>query len=221
MIKRFCLFSCAMKALGCLVVLTQFSVAADFVASNRDDVLLITSRIQATQFLTHATFGPTEAEINALAAQMRQIGTVQAASNWIDRQTDPVQTPGVLHQPTMDAMMNVDYPFYTLTLNGNATGSPPNSSNAFGPTRYRQFAWWHNTIAGQDQLRQKRPGPSRRFARSETLSLTQMLTAPPSPVGRSMKLAMSGSPTTTTFSSAMLSTLIVGCWRSYLSSNYG
>ncbi len=51
--------------------------AGSFVVPTRDDVLIKTSQIQATQFLTHATFGGTEQEINDLALRMRQIGRLR------------------------------------------------------------------------------------------------------------------------------------------------
>ena len=44
--------------------------AAVFVVATRDDVVTLTSQIQAAQFLTHATFGPTKAAVDTLAASI-------------------------------------------------------------------------------------------------------------------------------------------------------
>jgi hypothetical protein len=47
---------------------TPPAFAATFLVDTREDVLKVTATIQASQFLTHATFGPTEEEITAPAA---------------------------------------------------------------------------------------------------------------------------------------------------------
>ncbi|MDZ4853124.1 MAG: DUF1800 family protein [Pirellulaceae bacterium] len=141
--------------------------AADFAVATRDDVLVLTSKIQATQFLTHATFGATQVDIDALALQMRQQGTIAAASAWIDAQT---ALPASLHNPLERTFITQDYQFgslwdrtgtssanytYVATVNGG-TGTPGiDARNAFNRTRYRQHAWWHNVLAGEDQLRQR------------------------------------------------------------------
>lgn len=145
----------AIQVFACSVFLSPFVQAADFVVLNRNDVLVIASKIQATQFLTHATFGPTEAEIESLAAEMRQKGTIQAASDWIDVQTDTLQTPFETHSAQIPPLQNVDFQFCTFTLNGVPTGIPPDSSNSPRVSRYRQFVWWKNAIVGQAQLRQR------------------------------------------------------------------
>lgn len=124
--------------------------AADFVVSSRDDVLILASKIQATQFLTHATFGPTQLEVDTLASRMRAIGTIAAAAEWIEAQTNASTTPPSLHVARQEQMIVDDYPTWTITPAGAI-----NTTHAYYPPRYRQYAWWHNVIAGQDQLRQK------------------------------------------------------------------
>ncbi len=59
---------------------------ATFDVVTREDLLNVIAKIQAAQFLSHATFGPTEEEISDLATRMRAVGTSNAASEWIDRQ---------------------------------------------------------------------------------------------------------------------------------------
>ncbi len=83
--KRTCRVPLAMLALWVITCQTTLR-SADFIVANRDEVLVLTSRLQATQFLTHATFGPTEQEVNTLAARMRALGTIAAANEWIDTQ---------------------------------------------------------------------------------------------------------------------------------------
>ena len=124
--------------------------AADFVVVNRSDVLVLASKLQATQFLTHATFGPTEQAVDALAARMRAIGTIAAASEWIDVQMNETLTPPSRHVERQELMITDDYPTWIIQPT-----APPNTSNAFHPKRFREYAWWDNVIAGQDQLRQK------------------------------------------------------------------
>ncbi len=135
-------------------------LAADFVVATRDDVLRLTSQIQATQFLTHATFGATQAEIDALATDMRSMGTLAAANQWITNQLSA--TPS-LQSPLEKSMCESDYPFWSLYFR---TGIAPNyvytasnatidTTNAMTRAGYRTRAWWHNAIAGSDQLRQK------------------------------------------------------------------
>ncbi|MDZ4852145.1 MAG: DUF1800 family protein [Pirellulaceae bacterium] len=146
--------------------LAQAIQAADFSVASRDDVLVLTSKIQATQFLTHATFGPTQAEVDQLALEMRQQGTIAAATAWIDRQMNEALTPISLHEPLMESMIVGDFPLWTMhTRTGLGTtenpyiytpnGNQPELRYTMSRTRYRQHAWWHLAIAGQDQLRQK------------------------------------------------------------------
>ncbi len=125
-------------------------VAADFAVATRNDVLVLTSQIQAVQFLTHATFGPTESDVNLLAARMRAIGTVAAASEWIDNQTNEAITPPSSHVATLEQMVNDDFANWSITPPG-----PIDTTYVPYPSRFRNYAWWHNVVAGRDQLRQK------------------------------------------------------------------
>ncbi len=139
--------------------------AADFVVTTRERVLELTSQIQATQFLTHATFGATAADVDTLALQMRTIGTVAAANAWIDNQ---ITLPASLQNPLEDAFVETDKQYWSIY---NRTGIAPNyvytldttysnttlinSTMAMSRTAPRNRAWFHNAIAGTDQLRLK------------------------------------------------------------------
>ena len=150
MCERSSYLGCCAAAIGFLVGLGGAVRAADFVVNTRDEVLALTSKIQATQFLTHATFGPTEQEVNTLASRMRAIGTIAAASEWIDVQMNETLTPPSRHVERQELMITDDYPTWIIQPT-----ALPNTSNAFHPLRFREYAWWDNVIAGQDQLRQK------------------------------------------------------------------
>jgi hypothetical protein len=153
--------------LFCLAILTligsfaPIASAGTFTVATRDDLLILTSRIQAAQFLTHATFGATEAEINVLADRMRQIGTIAAATEWINNQftinsSDAAGTPtnDARHLPLAESMIAEDTAFCTA-VNNQGLSIPVTSVQIPGRTRYRQFAWWHRAISNPDQLRQK------------------------------------------------------------------
>ncbi len=134
----------------CLGISSGFVRAADFAVASRDEVLVLTSKIQATQFLTHATFGPTQLEVDSLASRMRAIGTVAAASEWFDNQTNDAVTLPSLHLPKLEQMITDDYATWTIIPAG-----PLDTTHTLYQTRYRLYAWWHHAITGQDQLRQK------------------------------------------------------------------
>ncbi len=127
--------------------------AGTFTATTRDEVLDLTARLQAAQFLTHATFGPTEADINALATRIKAIGTIAAAAEWIEQQTAPSLARS-LNLPTSEAYIAQDA---ALCSSVTSAGTPIGTDSRQIPsrTRYRQFAWWNNAIQGPDQLRQK------------------------------------------------------------------
>jgi uncharacterized protein (DUF1800 family) len=99
----------------------------------------------AARFLTQATFGPTQAEIDALTG--KKLADLNA---WIDAQ---IVLPASLH---LDA---VDADFRTF-----ATGDNPQYSQ-----QNRQAAWWKLAVTGPDQLRQRVA-----FALSETLVVSDV-----------------------------------------------
>ncbi len=112
--------------------------AANFDVANLNELNALMLRLRATQFLQHATFGPTEAEIDALANRMAAIGALNAAEEWIDQQ---FALPATLHEATIKTMASADG--FSLI------------DSAVNPIRYRYHSWWHNALRAPDQLRQR------------------------------------------------------------------
>ncbi len=112
--------------------------AANFDVAGLSELNTLMLRLRATQFLQHATFGPTDADINSLANRMGEIGALNAAEEWIDQQ---FVLPATLHEATITAMASSDG--YSLI------------DSAVNPIRYRYHAWWHNALRAPDQLRQR------------------------------------------------------------------
>ena len=149
----------------CVAGAGQAVQAGEFSVANRTQVLELTSKIQATQFLTHATFGASQAAIDTLAAEMRAVGTIQAASNWIDAQTTPafnnaVSGHSIRERTWVDSDLAQFADLYTRSAppapyTYTPSTLPITHRYTFNRTRYRQNAWWHRVITGNDQLRQK------------------------------------------------------------------
>ncbi len=181
MSKRFSSVSRMFKLACSVLCLSQATSAGDFFVANSEAAKQLTAQIQATQFLTHATFGPTKDEIDTLATQIRQKGTIQAATDWIDAQ---MAKPATLHNPLERTIANLDIPTYVMWKKEQVNGidvvptnyiqtfnssTPPTEvpalvpgdptpisyDNLPGRNRYRQHAWFTATIGGEDQLRQK------------------------------------------------------------------
>jgi len=128
-------------AIGLLVVLlspTGSLLAGTFELESRSEMTALMVRLRATQFLQHATFGPTDSEVEQLANRMLQIGVREAASEWIDNQ---FELPITFHQELAEQMVAADG--FTTTQSG------------VNVARYRYHAWWHNAITAPDQLRQR------------------------------------------------------------------
>ena len=112
--------------------------AGTFEVDSRSELNRLMVELRARQFLQHATFGPTDADVEALADRMMQVGVVRGASEWIDRQ---FATQPTYHQPLAEAMVAADG--FTTTQSG------------INVSRYRYHAWWHNAVTAEDQLRQR------------------------------------------------------------------
>jgi Protein of unknown function (DUF1800) len=128
--------------------------AGTFAVADRPAMLQLIAKIQATQFLTHATFGATEAEINALAAEMLANGTIAAANTWITNEFNKTLDNNSRHLPLAESMIAADAALCS-SVNAAGTAIPVTSVQIPGATSYRQFAWWHRSITNDDQLRQK------------------------------------------------------------------
>ncbi len=131
-------FWAALAAIGLMLGLSSQLVAGTFEVATRAELNDLLVRLRATQFLQHATFGPKDSEIDALAARMSQIGVLQAAEEWIDRQ---FSLPVTYHENLAESMVLAD--------NLSPTQADINVS------RYRYQAWWHNAVTAEDQLRQR------------------------------------------------------------------
>ncbi len=112
--------------------------AGDYTVPNANELNALIMRLRATQFLQHATFGARDAEVNALASRMAQIGAYPALNEWIDNQ---FALPVTLHAQTIREMYQAE------------NVSPIDS--AVNPIRFRYHSWWHNAITAPDQLRQR------------------------------------------------------------------
>ncbi len=92
--------------------------------------------VDAARFLTQATFGATQAEINALM--------VKGYQAWINEQ---MALPASLHRT---ATMQ-DF----AAINAGGLGSVNGSPNTRPGGVHRQAAWWKIAVTGPDQLRQR------------------------------------------------------------------
>ena len=114
------------------------SSAGDFYAGNSTEVRTTRAKIRAAQFLSKATFGPTEQAIDALANRIIQIGYRSACEEWIDSQFALTPTS---HEQTAYDIIAVD-------------GRDINQRN-INIGNYRTQAWWHIALTAEDQLRQR------------------------------------------------------------------
>ena len=112
--------------------------AGDFPAANSQEVRTIRTKIRAAQFLSKATFGPTDATIDALAQRISQIGYKRATREWINQQFALPQT----------RQLDVGRAIIA------ADGRVPNQQGV-GVQNYRYQAWWHIALTAEDQLRQR------------------------------------------------------------------
>lgn len=114
------------------------AIAGEFPAANSREVKNIRSRIRAAQFLSKATFGPTQESIDELAGRINQVGYRRACSEWIDAQ---FELPATSHEQVARDMVAAD---------GRTT-----TQGSVGIANYRYQAWWHIALKSEDQLRQK------------------------------------------------------------------
>ena len=112
--------------------------AGTFPAANSREIKAIRSQIRASQFLSKATFGPTQETIDSLAGRINQIGYRRACEEWIDEQFALPMTSQ--EQVARDIIA--------------ADGREPDTQGV-GASLYRYQAWWHIALTSEDQLRQK------------------------------------------------------------------
>lgn len=121
-----------------LLTSMSLSYGGTFEAASGSDVRKIRSDLRAAQFLSKATFGPTQAMIDSLSTRIRQVGYRRACSEWIDTQ---YALPASSHEQVARDMVAQDN--RTVTEAG------------VGIANYRYQAWWHIALTREDQLRQK------------------------------------------------------------------
>ncbi len=112
--------------------------AGTFEADSARDIRVIRAKIRAAQFLSKATFGPTEEGIEVLADRINQIGYRRACEEWIDRQ---MALPKSSNNQVASDMIAAD---------GRAL-----DEQGVGVQNYRYQAWFHIALTREDQLRQK------------------------------------------------------------------
>lgn len=122
-----------------LLFASTCALGGTFLGESKADVQPLTNKVLAAQFLSHATFGPKVAEIEALAERMNAIGATPAMTEWIDNQ---MQLAPTSHEDTAVAMIT-------------AQGLDPLAPGLGSRTAYKHAAWWHNAINAPDQLRQR------------------------------------------------------------------
>lgn len=121
-----------------LLCLTVNAVAGEFPAQDAREISAIRARIRAAQFLSKATFGPTEETIDSLAGRITQVGYRRACSEWID------------HQFAIAASSQEQVARDMVAL----AGLQPDSQ-LVGMADYRYQVWWHIALDRPDQLRQR------------------------------------------------------------------
>ncbi|WP_233902952.1 DUF1800 family protein [Stieleria maiorica] len=112
--------------------------AGEFPVSSARAIRLTKAKIRAAQFLSKATFGPTQESIDSLARRISEVGYKRATSQWIDQQ---FALPPTSHQDVALDIIHVD-------------GNQPDTQG-IGVSLYRYQAWWHIALTGEDQLRQR------------------------------------------------------------------
>lgn len=124
------------------IAISQLSVApvvgGTFRANNSSEVRNIRHQIQAAQFLSKATFGPTQEMIDGLSVRIGQIGVKRACEEWIDEQ---FALPMTSQEGTCRDIIATD-------------GRVP-VQEGVGVHLYRYQGWWHVALTSEDQLRQR------------------------------------------------------------------
>lgn len=123
----------------CLWAVTAVDcLGGKFPAANGQEVRVIRNQIRAAQFLSRATFGPTQESIDELAGRIGQVGYRRACEEWIDEQ---FALPMTSHMQVVRDIFTAD-------------GREEDTQNV-SVHLYRYQAWWHIALTSEDQLRQR------------------------------------------------------------------
>ncbi len=117
------------------VVSTVDCFGGEFPAANSSEVRAIRNQIRASQFLSHATFGPTQETIDELAGRIGQVGYRRACEEWIDQQ---YALPMTSHMQVARDMFTAD--------------GRVEDTQGVGMHLYRYQAWWHIALTAEDQF---------------------------------------------------------------------
>jgi hypothetical protein len=71
-----------------LISLGSVAQAGTFITDTKSELAVVEAKVRAAQFLSRATFGPTKAELESLAARIQEVGARAAFEEWIDAQFD-------------------------------------------------------------------------------------------------------------------------------------
>jgi uncharacterized protein (DUF1800 family) len=120
------------------VLFVQEGHTGTIAVDQRRELQTVEAKVRAAQFLTRATFGPTQPQIDQLASEVEQLGELGAFAAWIDRQFE--MPPSQHHALTRQMILDDGYDLL---------------DSGVRPGAYREYAWWHIALTGEDQLRQR------------------------------------------------------------------
>ncbi len=122
-----------------VLLVCHTAVAGTFEAADSREVRQIRAKIRAAQFLSKATFGPTQSDIDTLGSRIAQVGYRRACSEWLDAQ---FALPATKHRDKIDEIFAADAPLLPTDEGANVA-------------RVRYQAWWDIALRSDDQLRQR------------------------------------------------------------------
>ena len=124
--------------LGTAAPISSQARAGEFPLNSSRDVRVMKAKVRAAQFLSKATFGPTQESIDELAARIAKVGYKRATSEWIDAQ---FALPRSSHEDIVRDIIYID--------------NRETDTKSIGAYRYRYQAWWDIALRKEDQLRQR------------------------------------------------------------------
>jgi len=135
----------ALALCACVGLVLRSAQAGDFVRTTQAECQAAQRQCQAGQFLARGTFGPTMAQIDALAEEIRVKGRDQAFSDWIDAE---FAKPTTSQEPVAIQMILArGYPA--------GTGQGDADIALDSDNLWSESAWWHAALTANDQLRQR------------------------------------------------------------------
>jgi uncharacterized protein (DUF1800 family) len=133
-----------------LITLGSVAQAATFTVDNKSDLDVVKAKVQAAQFLSRASFGPTKAdllvddtdEVTSLVESILDVGAKTAFEGWIDTQFNVADTPITYHHERAQELIFAD-------------GWPDLYNSRMSTAVYRHYTWWDTATTAPDQLRQR------------------------------------------------------------------